>query len=1457
MPLDNKISNVLGAALPYWLKDQLKLRSDYNTQDNRDDANILYLANKTAWIRVVSSVNINGESLKINSDMDYFKKTLGISDITYPSDLAKKYVLFGGTSQYLDPRKDRLRSGLGYDGAYGMLGDEEIQLYGYRPMPGITDARIETQGRLGSIKMATINFKVWDKRQLDVIDALYFKLGYTMLVEWGHTVYVKSNPTTDQKEFGYTELEAIDPFQDGITKEQINLKIGQNVRKTAGNYDGMLGMVTQFNFSFTQEGGYDCFIKVIGLGIIGDSLKINNPSKLPDVVRDQVKQYLEVVASAQLKKQAEEQMKAQEQANAETQKQIDAAKADPRYQYFQTQLINAADEEGADKFKYVYESDLSKYVKFAPNDIITHVELNKEQVGAEYNKSNFYYSTKEVGPQISFFKLESILRLNSADKDTTFKLNLPYLNTLLVGITTDFSDLLAYNQSSVDYYSAINNAYVKNKNVNTTGIVTDVSTSEIISDVAYRDVTISYTKENTNYSARLLIPRTIHSTNNKLYIPDIFENNTYSANATVSSGNNIRENIKAALINPNLEWKPTSQLGLSPLGAVAYETETQTLHLEVKTNITFTVVETLQEYVPSTTGQTAIAVPNQTVNYTFPIYLIINDAAIISDFTQTNGIITTEQQIKEIQDKSNKEAEANREKNQAGEATSAQQIDAQIDSSLKYQSNLELAIKAIELYGLTQAVKKSDLNIDIGYKVFNYPLSKDENRKFFDGIMKYSIYGDFLSQLFDGSINDQYGSDDETYVSKLANDPDSIKVFAKYGFNSALMAGKATSKDIPAVNYEELTTIYVIPYEINEPVEGGGDIVHPVYVQLGFLLMIMNAMCTMYEASENGRQTSDKKNKPLVYIDYNPETNFCLSEPLQFTTNPFDFLIGFQTDIEKYKTLFNSNLLEGNKISAPTSGSTSDLYDPIKEPNLSNDIPKFKTLEPRGAYRGKTMKILISCEYILNTLKDFSNKDGMNSVYLKPFLDNLVKDLNKSLGGINIFRVAYDDSSNCFSIVDDQIQPLAEKEVAVSQGATDQIPVYGKNSIAKSLNIQTEISSNLGNMIAISANSNSSDQSANSINASSFGFINNSYKDRYIPIKTDLSPEEKKMISGSQAEAAKEKYDSLLKAAQKFNDTVRLFYSTVQPNKADVAQATGYYIERMSKITNNLGPTRSSAMIPVSVDFKTDGIAGFSMGQAFTLPPDILPYTYSTRATPGLVDTTGGYPHADAKVAFATVGLTHTIQNNVWDTDIKGSMILIKDQKIFDSDKINILYSGAPLNIPAINAVFPGSVTIDPNVLKVSGDWINRAFQFIASKEGFEEVAKPDAGRLRGGYGSDKKLINNELRPVVLGMTFTRKEAEDTLRYEIISDYSKRVINRIGQVVWDKLSDNQKASLTSYVYNVGSFKNFDGIPNAIISGNYLLAAQLIASGPYTSEKIYIEALKIRRLEESALFSKIN
>jgi hypothetical protein len=142
-------------------------------------------------------------------------------------------------------------------------------------------------------------------------------------------------------------------------------------------------------------------------------------------------------------------------------------------------------------------------------------------------------------------------------------------------------------------------------------------------------------------------------------------------------------------------------------------------------------------------------------------------------------------------------------------------------------------------------------------------------------------------------------------------------------------------------------------------------------------------------------------------------------------------------------------------------------------------------------------------------------------------------------------------------------------------------------------------------MLAISAIANSSNKATLSTNGDSFGFVNTAYSDRFVTIRGE--------ITGS----GKKDNDSLKISAAQFNSTISDFYSKINPSQTSVAHATNYYIEKMSLVKNEDYATRAAAMIPVSVNFTTDGISGLGMGQAFTVPDQLLPYTYTTRKIPG------------------------------------------------------------------------------------------------------------------------------------------------------------------------------------------------------------------------------------------------
>jgi hypothetical protein len=102
----------------------------------------------------------------------------------------------------------------------------------------------------------------------------------------------------------------------------------------------------------------------------------------------------------------------------------------------------------------------------------------------------------------------------------------------------------------------------------------------------------------------------------------------------------------------------------------------------------------------------------------------------------------------------------------------------------------------------------------------------------------------------------------------------------------------------------------------------------------------------------------------------------------------------------------------------------------------------------------------------------------------------------------------------------------------------------------------------------------------------------------------------------------------------------------------------------------------------VSVNFTTDGISGLGMGQAFTIPDQLLPYTYTTRKIPGAPQD---YIN---NVGFVMVGLTHTIENNQWNTAVRANMIYLKDKTAFSGSVVKVDSATGVFGINPVNSVF-------------------------------------------------------------------------------------------------------------------------------------------------------------------------
>ena len=154
--------------------------------------------------------------------------------------------------------------------AYGFGGTE----FGLKPLPGITNIDVTPINR-GSIKQATVSIKAYNKFQFELIETLYLRLGYTIMLEWGNSIYVNNkNEVQPQKST------LIDTFFFGESKEapstslDVLNKIEKQREATNGNYDGLFAKVVNFDWTYQPDGSYDISLKLVSLGDVVESFKV-------------------------------------------------------------------------------------------------------------------------------------------------------------------------------------------------------------------------------------------------------------------------------------------------------------------------------------------------------------------------------------------------------------------------------------------------------------------------------------------------------------------------------------------------------------------------------------------------------------------------------------------------------------------------------------------------------------------------------------------------------------------------------------------------------------------------------------------------------------------------------------------------------------------------------------------------------------------------------------------------------------------------------------------------------------------------------------------------------------------------------------------------------------------------------------------------------------------------------
>ena len=255
-------------SFPPEIAKQVNVRQEkLNLSQALTNEDILFRTNTGTFIRLTSGINVTDDIIK----------NLGLSGVTSGNDLAKKYKLFSARFQRKtgtdknDIFTEAFSQGVGYSTtyptSYGFTSSPE---FGYTPPPGITSIDVKTLNK-GGLRSATINIIAHNILQFNIIDTLYLKLRYSMILEWGHNIYYNN-----KKELINNSIDLSGEFLDSNKSlSKLLSSVESNKVSSNGNYDALIGVAKNFTWNLMENGSYQITIDLISVGDIAESIQIN------------------------------------------------------------------------------------------------------------------------------------------------------------------------------------------------------------------------------------------------------------------------------------------------------------------------------------------------------------------------------------------------------------------------------------------------------------------------------------------------------------------------------------------------------------------------------------------------------------------------------------------------------------------------------------------------------------------------------------------------------------------------------------------------------------------------------------------------------------------------------------------------------------------------------------------------------------------------------------------------------------------------------------------------------------------------------------------------------------------------------------------------------------------------------------------------------------------------------
>jgi len=295
------------------------------------------------------------------------------------------------------------------------------------------------------------------------------------------------------------------------------------------------------------------------------------------------------------------------------------------------------------------------------------------------------------------------------------------------------------------------------------------------------------------------------------------------------------------------------------------------------------------------------------------------------------------------------------------------------------------------------------------------------------------------------------------------------------------------------------------------------------------------------------------------------------------------------------------------------------------------------------------LNIYIDATHIMDLLDSHIEKAGDKPPVLSTFILDLLRSLQRNLGNINEFDIHHDESTSTLYIVDRKIVP---------DKVTSYIDLIGLNSEIESLNITSQLSSNIASMMAIAASDKSpAGLAGDMLNVQKW---NEGLYDRHL--KTVQVGNESKEYWVQRGET--EQYYTYSGKDRDGEDAIRIVKKDRSGFKfrqyiSWIASTSNYFLQytqedlmgyershikemrELGKLASSVEETNPSGLIPFELTFTIKGIGGLKIGQAFAIPYTFLPIRYKDR------------------VGFLITGIDQKISDGRWSTEIKTQMVII------------------------------------------------------------------------------------------------------------------------------------------------------------------------------------------------------